>query len=73
MFFRCSRSLDEYGIDSILISQFNTDRFTIPFFVDPRVPAQGVLVVAVAAALTALLIRRRVDRLDLVRALKTRE
>lgn len=56
-----------------LISQFNTDRFTIPFFIDPRVPAQGVLVVAAAAALTALLIRRRVDRLDLVRALKTRE
>lgn len=56
-----------------LISRFNTDRFTIPFYVDPRVPAQGVLIVAVAAAATALLIRYRVDRLDLVRALKTRE
>jgi putative ABC transport system permease protein len=56
-----------------LISQFNTDRLTIPFYVDPRVPAMGVLVVAVAGAATAFLIRRRVDRLDLVRALKTRE
>jgi putative ABC transport system permease protein len=56
-----------------LIGQFSTELFTIPFFVDPRVPAQGVLVVAAAAAGTALLIRRRVDRLDLVRALKTRE
>nr|WP_284732214.1 ABC transporter permease [Sphingobium nicotianae] len=56
-----------------LIGQFNTELFTIPFFVDPRVPAQGVLVVAIAAAATAFLVRRRVDRLDLVRALKTRE
>lgn len=56
-----------------LISQFNTDRITIPFHVDPAVPAMGVLVVAAAAAGTALLIRLRVDRLDLVRALKTRE
>lgn len=56
-----------------LIGRFSTELFTIPFFVDPRVPAQGVLVVAVAAAGTALIIRRRVDRLDLVRALKTRE
>jgi putative ABC transport system permease protein len=56
-----------------LIGKFSTDIFTIPFFIDPRVPAQGVLVVVVAAAGTALLIRRRVDRLDLVRSLKTRE
>lgn len=56
-----------------LIGKFSTDIFTIPFFIDPRVPAQGVLVVVAAAAGTALLIRRRVDRLDLVRALKTRE
>ena len=56
-----------------LIAQFNTERITIPFYVDPRVPAEGVLVVAAAVAATAFLIRRRVDRLDLVRALKTRE
>lgn len=56
-----------------LIGRFNTDRMTIPFHIDPQVPATGVLVVAAAAAGTAILIRRRVDRLDLVRALKTRE
>lgn len=56
-----------------LIARFNTDRITIPFYVDPAVPARGVLVVALAAAATAILIRYRVDRLDLVRALKTRE
>jgi putative ABC transport system permease protein len=56
-----------------LIGQFSTELFTIPFHIDPRICARGVLVVAAAAAGTALLIRRRVDRLDLVRALKTRE
>jgi len=56
-----------------LSSRFNSDLFTIPFVIDTRVLGQGVLVVAVAAVGTAFLINRRVDRLDLVRALKTRE
>lgn len=56
-----------------MTGKFSNDRITIPFYVDPHVPAQGVLIVAAAAAATALLIRHRVDRLDLVRALKTRE
>lgn len=56
-----------------LTHQFSTDLFTIPFHIEWPVLGQGVLVVAGAAAGTALMIRRRVDRLDLVRALKTRE
>ncbi|MES2096488.1 MAG: FtsX-like permease family protein [Pseudomonadota bacterium] len=56
-----------------LIGQFGNDLFTIPFDIDPRVFGRSVLLVGAAAAGTALLIRRRLDRLDLVRALKTRE
>jgi len=56
-----------------LAAQFNSDLFTIPVVIDPRVLGEGILVVALAGAATALLIRRRVDRLDLVQALKTRE
>ncbi|GAA0316424.1 ABC transporter permease [Sphingomonas oligophenolica] len=56
-----------------MIRRFDTDMFTIPFVIDPRVVGQGVLVVAAAAAGTAILVRHRVDHLDLVRALKTRE
>ncbi|UIJ47334.1 FtsX-like permease family protein [Sphingomonas cannabina] len=56
-----------------LVTQFSSDLFTIPYFIDPRVFGQGALVIAAAAGITALIIRRRVDRLDLVRALKTRE
>jgi len=47
--------------------------FMIPAAVSARTLAEGVLVVAVAAAATAVLVRRSADRLDLVRALKTRE
>ena len=53
--------------------QFSADLYTIPMGFNPQTPAQGALVVIVAAAATALLIRTKVDRLDLVRALKTRE
>lgn len=60
-------------LSRFLIEQFSSDLFTIPFSINTSALAQGVLVVATAAALTALLIRNRVDRLDLVRALKTRE
>ncbi|HET9397861.1 MAG TPA: FtsX-like permease family protein [Sphingomicrobium sp.] len=53
--------------------QFSADLYTIPMGFNPQTPAGGVLAVLVASAGTALLIRSKVDRLDLVRALKTRE
>lgn len=60
-------------LSRFLIERFSGDLFTIPFSVNTGALAQGVLIVAAAAAFTALIIRDRVDRLDLVRALKTRE
>ncbi|MGZ8348053.1 MAG: ABC transporter permease, partial [Allosphingosinicella sp.] len=56
-----------------LSEQFSADLYTIPFGINVATLAEGVLVVGAAAAVTALLIRNRTDRLDLVRALKTRE
>lgn len=53
--------------------QFSADLYTIPFGIHAATLAEGVLVVMAAAAVTALLIRIRVDNLDLVQALKTRE
>ena len=53
--------------------QFSADLYSIPMGYNPQTPAEGVLIVIVAVAATALLIRSKVDRLDLVRALKTRE
>jgi putative ABC transport system permease protein len=53
--------------------QFSADLYTIPFGIHAATLAEAVLVIMAAAAATALLIRIRVDKLDLVRALKTRE
>ncbi len=53
--------------------RFSADLYTIPFGIHPTTLAKGVLVVVAAAAITALVIRIRVDDLDLVQALKTRE
>ena len=61
------------GLSRYLSVRFSADLYTIPFGVNPATLAQGVLVVALAAAGTAVLIRGRTDRLDLVRVLKTRE
>ncbi len=61
------------ALSRYISQQFSADLYTIPFGYNPQTLAEGVLVVMAAAAGTALLIRSRVDRLDLVRALKTRE
>jgi putative ABC transport system permease protein len=53
--------------------RFSADLYTIPFGMHAATPAEGCLIVMAAAAATALLIRIRVDKLDLVEALKTRE
>ena len=61
------------GLSRYVAEAFSADLYTIPFGVNVATLAEGVLVVAAAAAGTAILIRNRTDRLDLVRALKTRE
>ncbi|MCZ8323842.1 MAG: FtsX-like permease family protein [Sphingomonadaceae bacterium] len=61
------------ALSRYIASSFSSDMFMIPAAVSARTLAEGVLVVAVAAAATAVLVRRSADRLDLVRALKTRE
>jgi putative ABC transport system permease protein len=45
----------------------------LPFVIAPRTYAFACLVVLIAGVLSALVVRRRVDRLDLVGVLKTRE
>lgn len=61
------------GLSRYITGRFSADLYTIPFGMSAATLAEGVLVVGAAAALTAVLIRIRVDRLDLLRALKTRE
>jgi putative ABC transport system permease protein len=61
------------ALSRYVTEQFSADLYSIPMGFNPQTPAEGALAVLVASAATALLIRSKVDRLDLVRALKTRE
>jgi putative ABC transport system permease protein len=50
-----------------------SDIVRIPFTVERATYAWSSLVVVAATAISAMLVRRRVDRLDLIAVLKTRD
>ena len=56
-----------------VVKGFESDLFQIPFVINPPTFAWASIVVVVAGLLSALIVRRRVDHLDLIRVLKTRE
>jgi len=62
-----------HGIGRAMVAAFSSDLYRVPFVMGRRVYATASLVVISAAILSALAIRRRVDRLDLIAVLKTRE
>lgn len=55
------------------IADLQTDQFRIPFAVSLQSYAMAVFVVLVSALISALVVRRRLDKLDLMAVLKTRE
>ncbi len=62
-----------YGFGWLLIQSFSSDLYRAPFTIATATYAKAALVVLGAAAASALVVRRRIDRLDLVAVLKTRE
>ncbi|TJW51114.1 MAG: FtsX-like permease family protein [Mesorhizobium sp.] len=56
-----------------VVKGFESDLFRIPFIINRATFAIASLVVVCVATFSALIVRRRIDRLDLVRVLKTRE
>ncbi len=56
-----------------MVKSLSSDLFSFPLVILPSTFAYASLIVLGAAAASALIVRRRVDRLDLVRVLKTRE
>jgi putative ABC transport system permease protein len=56
-----------------VVSISHPERFRLPADVSPHRLAFAVLVTLVAAAFSALLVRRSLDHLDLIAVLKTRE
>ncbi|MCB1485980.1 MAG: FtsX-like permease family protein [Bauldia sp.] len=61
------------GLGIIITQSLATDMFRVPFVIEPAIFAIASIVVVAAALVSALIVRRRVDALDLVRVLKTRE
>lgn len=61
------------GLVHLLAGALQSDQFFFPVSIQPRTHAWAAVCVAAAAVASALVVRRRIDRLDLVAALKTRE
>jgi putative ABC transport system permease protein len=62
-----------YIFAGALVAAFNTELYRFPLVVSPRTFAYAASAVLVAAAMSGLAVRRRLDHLDLVAVLKTRE
>ena len=56
-----------------LVQSFNTELFRIPLIISPSTYGYAALVVLLSAAASGVLVHRRIQRLDLIAVLKTRE
>ncbi len=62
-----------YGLTQLITELLKTDQFYFPVVVRARTYAWAAVAVITAGAASALVVRRRIDRLDMVSALKTRD
>jgi putative ABC transport system permease protein len=61
------------GIAEAMVRAFESELYRVPIVVGPEVYAWASAVVILAAFASAAVVRRRIDRLDLIEVLKTRE
>ena len=57
----------------LVVLGFDSELYQVPLIVERNVYAYASLVVLGAALVSGAVVRRRIDRLDLVEVLKTRE
>ncbi len=62
-----------YTLGELIMAGFNNEVYRLSFTVSAATTAWSFLVVIAAAIVSGLVVRRRLDRLDLVAVLKTRE
>ena len=62
-----------WGLVHLVAVLLQSDQFHFPVVILPRTYAWSALCVLAAGVASALVVRRRIDRLDMVAALKTRE
>ncbi|MEJ6395923.1 FtsX-like permease family protein [Gymnodinialimonas sp. 2305UL16-5] len=60
-------------ISAALSNSFTSDLYTIPLVLAPSSFARASLIVLATSLVSVLLVRRRIDRMDLVAVMKTRE
>ena len=57
----------------LMTDSFTSDLYSIPLILEPKTFANASLTVLVAALVSVLLVRRRLDNMNLVSVMKTRE
>ncbi len=62
-----------YLLARLVVSTFETELFRVPFIIESSTYGWAIVVGVVASITSALLVRRQLDRLDLIAVLKTRE
>jgi putative ABC transport system permease protein len=62
-----------FGLTHLVIDLLKSDQFSFPVVVNARTYAWAALCVVAAGLASALVVRRRIDRLDMVSALKARD
>jgi putative ABC transport system permease protein len=62
-----------YVLGELIMAGFNNEVYRLSFTVSPQTIAWSFLIVIAAAFISGLVVRRRLDRLDLIAVLKTRE
>lgn len=62
-----------YGLVHLISALLKTDQFFFPVVIQPATYAIACIAVLVSGVASALVVRRRIDKLDMVAALKTRE
>jgi len=60
-------------LSQVMAATFETELYRVPLIIEPSTYGLAVVVALVATLLSALIVRHRLDHLDLIEVLKTRE
>ena len=61
------------GLSELMATAFNTELFRVPMMIEPSTYGLSVIVALAATLMSVLVVRHRLDHLDLIEVLKTRE
>ena len=62
-----------WRVAKLMTDSFASDLYTMPLVLNPSTYSSASLIVVLAALASVLIVRRRLDRLDVVSVMKTRE